>query len=338
MVIGGLLSVIGAVVSSGRRSLAFRGCWRSCFITASRSARLFLVMVHHLTDAGWSVGIRRFCEHLASLLSRLPLILMFLPIGFRAENLFLDDVDPATNNLVAAKLPVFTMPGFYITSAIFFGIWWLLTSRLCSLSLEQDKTGAADCTHKMRFYSGWGIVAFALTLTFSGVLWMKATSYQWFSAIYGVYFFADCAWIGLATVYVIAAILQRQGILTPVLKPQLFLFPRRAAARLHAVLGLHRVRAILRRLERQHAGGNFLVSHPRARQLVGLEHDFDFRPFLHSVFRAAAGEGENEFQNHHSRLPLDLADARAGSGVQHFSGAAFAMASRCICFGCRSAA
>ena len=29
---------------------------------------LFLVMVHHLTDAGWSVGIRRFCEHLASLL------------------------------------------------------------------------------------------------------------------------------------------------------------------------------------------------------------------------------------------------------------------------------
>ncbi|MEI9962302.1 MAG: hypothetical protein WDM76_14560 [Limisphaerales bacterium] len=29
---------------------------------------LFLVMIHHLTDAGWSVGIRRFCEHIASLL------------------------------------------------------------------------------------------------------------------------------------------------------------------------------------------------------------------------------------------------------------------------------
>ena len=33
---------------------------------------LFLVLVHHLTDAGWSVGIRRFNEHLASLL-RWPL-------------------------------------------------------------------------------------------------------------------------------------------------------------------------------------------------------------------------------------------------------------------------
>ena len=29
---------------------------------------LFLVMVHHLFDAGWSVAIRRFCEHLACLL------------------------------------------------------------------------------------------------------------------------------------------------------------------------------------------------------------------------------------------------------------------------------
>jgi hypothetical protein len=43
----------------------------------------------------------------------------------------------------------------------------------------------------MRFHSGWGIVAFALTLTFSGVLWMKALQYQWFSAMYGVYFFSE---------------------------------------------------------------------------------------------------------------------------------------------------
>jgi hypothetical protein len=53
---------------------------------------------------------------------------------------------------------------------------------------------------------------------------MKATSYQWFSCIYGVYFFSDCAWIGLATIYVIAAVLLRQGILKPVLKQHYFYF------------------------------------------------------------------------------------------------------------------
>ena len=54
---------------------------------------LFLVMVHHLTDAGWSVGIRRFCEHIASLL--FPwLAILFLPVLFvRAKNLSLADVD-----------------------------------------------------------------------------------------------------------------------------------------------------------------------------------------------------------------------------------------------------
>ena len=81
---------------------------------------------------------------------------------------------------------------------------------------------AARC--KMRFYSGWGIVAFALTLTFSGVLWMKAVQDQWFSCIYGVYFFSDCAWIGLATVYAISAVLVRQRILSPVLKQNYFYF------------------------------------------------------------------------------------------------------------------
>jgi hypothetical protein len=229
MVFGGLLSVIGVIFSFTHErdgGASFGLSWLLAFIFYYSIAlgALFLVLVHHLTDAGWSVGIRRFCEHIASWL-RVPLIVLFLPIAVFAPGIYSwMKQDPATNNLVAAKLPVFTLPGFYVTSAIFFGIWWLLTSRLCALSLEQDKTGAAECTRKMRFHAGWGIVAFALTLTFSGVLWMKATSYQFFSCIYGVYFFSDCAWIGLATVYVIAALLRRQGALAPVLKPHYFYF------------------------------------------------------------------------------------------------------------------
>jgi hypothetical protein len=181
-------------------------------------------MIHHLTDAGWSVGIRRFCEHLASLLFP-ALAILFLPIGLLGSKIYpWMKFTPAANDLIAAKQPVFNLPGFWITSAIFFGILGLLSSRLSSLSLEQDRTGSVECTHKMRFYSGWGIVAFALTLTFSGVLWMQAVQYQWFSAIYGVYFFASSVWAGLAVIYVISVAMLRQGILTPVLKQQYFYF------------------------------------------------------------------------------------------------------------------
>ena len=227
MVIGGFLSVAGAALSYARNDFhEFGFSWLLAFMFYYSIAlgALFMVMVHHLTDAGWSVGIRRFCEHIASLL--FPwLLILFLPVILLSSKIYSwMTFDPAANNLVAAKFPVFTCSGFIVTSAVFFGIWWLLTSQLSRWSLKQDETGSAECTRKMRFYSGWGIVAFALTLTFSGVLWMKATSYQWFSCIYGVYFFSDCAWIGLATIYVIAAVLLRQGILKPVLKQHYFYF------------------------------------------------------------------------------------------------------------------
>jgi hypothetical protein len=224
---GAALTVAGAIVSfshNGGKEFGFAWLLAFMFYYSLSLGALFMVMVHHLTDAGWSVGIRRFCEHLASLL-RLPLIILFLPVIFLGKQIYSwMDLSAATNNLIAAKQPVFTFGGFIVTSAIFFGIWWLLTSRLSSLSLQQDKTGSPECTRKMRFHSGWGIVAFALTLTFSGVLWMQAVSYQFFSAMYGVYFFTSSVWAGLAMIYVIAVVMLRQGILTPVLKQNYFYF------------------------------------------------------------------------------------------------------------------
>ncbi len=227
MVVGGILTVIGAALSckyNDLREFGFSWLLAFMFYYSIALGALFMVLVHHLTDAGWSVGIRRFCEHIASLL--FPwLAILFLPVALLGKHIYSwMNYNPATDNLVAAKLPVFTLPGFYITSAIFFAIWWLLTSQLSRWSLKQDETGAAECTRKMRFHSGWGIVAFALTLTFSGVLWMKAVQYEFFSAIYGVYFFGGSAWAGLATIYVIAAILMRSGTLSAVIKEHYFYF------------------------------------------------------------------------------------------------------------------
>src|SRR5580698_3719519 len=224
---GVVLTVIGAVASfvhNGGVEFGFAWLLAFMFYYSIALGALFFVIVAHLTSAGWSVGIRRFCEHIAALM--FPwLAILFVPVGLFGSKIYhWMSLDPATNNLVAAKLPVFTIPGFWITSAIFFGILGFLSWRLRSLSLQQDATGAAECTRKMRFHSGWGIVAFALTLTFSGVLWMQAVQYQWFSAMYGVYFFASSTWAGLAVIYVISVAMLRQGILTPVLKHNYFYF------------------------------------------------------------------------------------------------------------------
>ena len=48
----------------------------------------FLVLVHHLFDASWSVPIRRICEHLACLLRWMALA--WVPIGLAAPSVLFD--------------------------------------------------------------------------------------------------------------------------------------------------------------------------------------------------------------------------------------------------------
>jgi hypothetical protein len=149
---------------------------------------LFMVLVHHLSDAGWSVPMRRFCEHLAGLLFP-AMALLFVPVALLAKQIYSWTTMNPAGHVVHPKLPVFTMAGFYIFAVVVFGVWGVLTHGLRKWSLKQDETGAAECTYRMRRYSAWGIYVFGITLTAVAFFWVMALEPQWFSAVYGVYFF-----------------------------------------------------------------------------------------------------------------------------------------------------
>src|SRR5438045_6477417 len=185
---GGVLALIGAIFFTDQFAFSWLQGFMFCFSLCLGA--LFLVLAHHLFDAGWSVPIRRFCEHIASML--FPwMALAFLPIAFFAKTIYAwMNETHAADHALAAKQPLFTVPGFYLSAAFCFGVWWLLTNRLRYWSLKQDETGGALPTYRMRFYSGIGIVLSALTLTLGVVMWMKSLQWQWFSTMYGVYYFA----------------------------------------------------------------------------------------------------------------------------------------------------
>lgn len=230
---GGALTVIGAVVSSlhdGGKQFAFSWLLAYMFCLSLCLGGLFLVLVHHLFDAGWSVPIRRFCEHIATLLFP-TMAILFIPIALPqigkwpgSAKLLYEWMSRPADHAVHAKWPMFTVSAFYVIAAILFGVWWLLSNRLRYWSLRQDVTGDARPTYKMRFYSAWGIFAFAVTLTLAAIMWMKALQHEWFSTMYGVYYFAGSVWLTLATVYVITAVLCRQGVLADVLHEHQFYF------------------------------------------------------------------------------------------------------------------
>ena len=199
--------------------LAFMFCLSICL------GSLFLVMAHHLFDAGWSVPQRRFLEQLASMLFPWMAIL-FIPVALLAKSQIYGwmDVNPGEDHSLNAKLPLFTQAGFYAVVVFNFGVWWLLSRGLLKWSLEQDRTGDALCTFKMRGYSYWGIFAFAATTTLAAIMWLKALQYQWFSTMYGVWYFAGSVWVTLGTAYSILAILDRQRVLTKVLHNHQFYY------------------------------------------------------------------------------------------------------------------
>jgi hypothetical protein len=219
---GALVSLIGLLAN--REQFLYSWLLAFMFFLSLCLGALFLVLVHHLFDAGWSVPIRRFCEHIATLLCPW-MLLLFVPIALGARTIYpWMREDPKFDHALKAKLPLFTQPMFYITAAVCFGLWFLYSRRLRYWSLQQDQTGAAYPTHRMRLYSGTGIFVFALTLTIAAVMWMKGLQHQWFSTMYGVYYFAGSAWLALATAYVITMILDRQGVLTDVLHEHQYYF------------------------------------------------------------------------------------------------------------------
>jgi hypothetical protein len=213
--IGLIIAVIAAFLNPVQFGYAYLTAY--LFFLSLCVGGLFLVLIHHLFDAAWSAPIRRLAEHLAVLLFP-TMAVLFLPIAILARKIYpWMTIDPHHDHALHAKHALLNVPAWYVISAIIFLIWWFLSRRLRYWSLRQDETGAAQCTHNMRLHACWGIFAFAITVTMAIMLWSKSLQHQWFSTMYGVYYFAASVWTTLATVYFLSVTLKHAGPLRAVI-------------------------------------------------------------------------------------------------------------------------
>src|SRR5262245_52819691 len=129
MVVGAVLSGIGALVNVNE----FLYSWLLSFMffLSLGLGALFLVLMHHLFDAGWSGPIRQFYEHLSTLFYKV-LPCLFIPIVLWAKAIYpwMHEAHPELDHALHAKQPLFSMSGFYLVALFCFVIWWFLASRL----------------------------------------------------------------------------------------------------------------------------------------------------------------------------------------------------------------
>jgi len=177
---------------------------------------LFLIFIHHLFDASWSVPVRRVAEQLSSLLFPWMAVLL-VPILVLQKDIYpWLSIDPATDHALDVKKVLFNKVGFNVLLPALVLSWGLIAHTFRRWSLAQDKDGAAIWTRKSRVLAAAGIFYFALSLTLGCFYLMKSLQHQFFSTMYGVYYFAGSVWTTLVTVWVIVILLRDKGTLAGV--------------------------------------------------------------------------------------------------------------------------
>lgn len=223
MIIGGIGSIAGFFLN--RPQFGYSWLQSFMFFLSLCVGGWFLVLVHHLFDASWSVPIRRINEQIAV---GLPwMAILFIPLLLLRKEIYpwLGMLARGeSDHALHSKAGLFSDAGFWIVSAICFLAWFYFTYKLRAFSLAQDKDGDAKWTFKMRWRACLGIVTFSLTVTMGVIMWMKSLQHQWFSTMYAVYYFAGSVWTTLATVYVLTMIFERQGYLRGVITEKQYYF------------------------------------------------------------------------------------------------------------------
>ncbi|MHC4339245.1 MAG: hypothetical protein ACYSX0_03385 [Planctomycetota bacterium] len=179
------------------------------FVLTIVMGMLFFVLLQHVTDAGWSVVVRRWAEQF---LSAIPILALFLlPILIGVDELFAwaDEARTFGDHLYEIKRPYLNVPFFIVRAAIYFGLWFWLARMLRGRSLEQDRSADPAISLKLRRLSAPGLIAYGVVLTFAAFDWLMTLDYHWFSTIFGVYVFAHGTVAALAVLSILAVAFRR---------------------------------------------------------------------------------------------------------------------------------
>ncbi len=177
---------------------------------------LFFVMIQFISRAGWSVVVRRIPELMMTNISLMAVL--FVPVLFGLHELYhwthSDAV--AADHVLKGKEPYLNLAFFGVRVLVFFGIWIWLSRKYFKASTEQDASGNPDLTLSMQSRATYGILLFALTVTFAFVDWVMSLTPHWYSTIFGVYMFAGCMVSFFAANSLIVLGLKRYGFLKQV--------------------------------------------------------------------------------------------------------------------------
>ena len=208
-----VLCALGAVVNPHQFSYSW--LFAFAFFFALCAGCFFWTIVHHATDAEWTVVVRRQLENIAALLA--VLALLFVPILLLRHHLYAwMDIPPGHEAALDFKRAYLDFNFFLIRAIVFLGYFIVASQLLRRFSVRQDRDGNPQFTIWMRRVSFASLPMFALCLTFGAFDWLMSLNYHWFSTMFGVYIFAGAAGSSMSLLVLVITALRQAGYLKDV--------------------------------------------------------------------------------------------------------------------------
>ncbi len=209
------LALCGAGAAIDPKQLSYSWLFAFAFFFTLCAGCFFWTIVHHATDAEWSVVVRRQLENIAVLLA--VLAVFFLPILFLRHHLYeWMNIPPGKEATLDSKRAYLNWDFFLLRTVIFLGFFIIASQLLRRFSVRQDKDGNPRFTIWMRKVAFASLPLFALCLTFGAFDWLMSLNYHWFSTMFGVYIFAGAAGSSMSLLVLVITALRSAGYLKDV--------------------------------------------------------------------------------------------------------------------------
>jgi hypothetical protein len=204
------LSVVGAFVSP--HQFSFSWLFAFAFYFTLLAGCFFWIIVHHVTDAEWSVVVRRQLENLAMLL---PLMaVFFIPVLLFRHHLYeWTNIAPGHDPVLDSKRAYLNWDFFVVRSIFYFVFFTSAAFLFRRFSVQQDRDGNPAYTLKMRKLAFIALPLFGASLTFGAYDWLLGIDYHWFSTMWGVYIFAGAAGSSMSLLVLVITALRKAGYL-----------------------------------------------------------------------------------------------------------------------------
>lgn len=185
------------------------------FLGLTLGGSVFMALAY-LTNAGWSVGIRRIPEAFSTYLpyAAAGFILIFVGAAEIYHWAHEGVTDPASANydaIIAEKSAYLNLPFMIGRFLAFFAGWFLMTRTIRMHSLAEDAEGGFFRHKRNKTMAGIFTTFFGVTWAMSSWDFMMSLDPHWFSTIYWVNQFAGMWVASLSTIMLFAILLKRAG-------------------------------------------------------------------------------------------------------------------------------